>query len=296
MNTSVSNPNVSVVVPTRNRGSVLRENAQAILSQDYDDYEVVYCDDGSTDDTAEILERLASESGGRLRFVVGEGCGPGPARNAAVAEARGEFLLFTDDDTVPPDDWISSMMRCREAYGCDALSGGFKPFSMEGSVERYLHYRMAITFGDAPKLVRAAPMMNFLISRELFLKIGGFSREPLTALEDWDFCHKLRDAGLTIQYDPASSVLHHYQNDLESAKSRLRATGALGIRVAEGRYNLTAYVLLCMLRCDLAPFWIPRHYPMNLYLTAWKMEYHFTVARMRAYFRHITARPSIEQF
>lgn len=289
MNTFVSNPNVSVVVPTRNRGSVLRENAQAILSQDYDDYEVVYCDDGSTDDTAEILERLASESDGRLRFVGGEGCGPGPARNAAVDEARGAFILFTDDDTVPPADWISSMMKRREAHGCDALSGGFAPVSMEGPIEQYLHYRMAIIFGGTPKIVRAAPMMNFLIARDLFLNVGGFRHDTLEALEDWDFCHKLGEAGLTIQYDPASTVLHHYQNEWEPAKKRMRATGALGMEVARGRYNPTAYLLHGVLRFAASPFWIPRHYPVKLYLTACRMEGYFIGARVGAYFRRIAS-------
>ena len=266
------------------------------MAQDYDDYEIVYCDDGSTDDTAQILERLALESGGRLRSVRGNHGAPGLARNAAVDDARGEFILFTDDDTVPPAGWISSMMKCREAHGCDALSGGFAPVSMEGPIERYLHYRMAIIFDGTPKIVRAAPMMNFLISRELFLNVGGFRREALPALEDWDFCLTLGEAGLTIQYDPASTVLHRYRNEWEPAKRRMRATGALGIHVAKGRYNLAAYVLHGVLRFSAAPFWIPWHYPMTLYLTAWRMEGYFIGGRMAAYFRHITARPSIEQF
>ncbi|MCP4641304.1 MAG: glycosyltransferase family 2 protein, partial [bacterium] len=87
-------PHVSVVVATHNRGAILRENVNSVLAQDFDDYEVVYANDDSTDDTAEVLASF----GDRVRVVQGAWHAPGPARNAGVDKARGRLLLFTDDD------------------------------------------------------------------------------------------------------------------------------------------------------------------------------------------------------
>ena len=272
---------VSVVVATYNRADVLRENLQSVLNQDFDAYEAVYVDDGSTDDTPLALEEFRAIHPERLRVLRVENGGQGLARNAGVNEARGELLLFTDDDVTVPPDWISRMLTAYEAHGCDALCGGFEPLSMDTRVERYLHYRMQIGFGKKPRLIAVAPMMNFLVPRALFDETGGFIAEPI---EDWVLCRELRSRGRTIFYDPSVAVTHRYQTRWDDAVRRVRSPAILGMndRLDHGRSGL-AYMAYTTAKFLGSPIWSLKHYPPDLYPLSLRMEWLFWRTRMAAY-------------
>ncbi len=282
---------VSIVVPTYSRGGLLRENIDSVLGQDFEDYEVVYVDDGSTDSTAEVLAEYAASHAARFHYTTTANGGPGRARNAGASIARGQFLLFTDDDTVVPPNWVAGMLEGHAESGQEVLCGGIAAHSMGTPVERYLHYRMQSSLGRKPRLLKAAPTGNLLIPRELFLAAGGFRDEALPAAEDWDLSHRLRKHGATIYYDPRVAVAHRYQAEWASAAKRLRATGAMGVYLARGQYrSVAAYVGYSVLRFLASPMWIPRHYPADLYVLAWRMEGVFALARMGAYLRSLFGR------
>src|SRR5690606_19642188 len=134
---------------------------------------------------------------------------------------------ITDDDTVPPPNWISAMLENYGRHDCDALSGGFTPVSMETPVERYLYFRECILCGDTPKYARVVPAMSLLVPRELLVEIGGFIPEPI---EDWVFCRQLRDPGKRLYYDPSIRVAHHYQADWAPAAKRMHTPAVRGIQ------------------------------------------------------------------
>ncbi len=271
---------VSVIVPTYNRGDLLRERIDSVLNQSGAPYEAIYVDDGSTDDTPEVL----ASYGSRLRVIRTENAGPGPARNAGAREARGTLLLFTDDDTVVPSDWVARMAESYARHGREALSGGFTPHSLATPIERYLHYRMRTVLAEEAKDVSAAPMMNFMISRRLFEEVGGFSTARLSAAEDWEFCLRLRQQCVRIAYDPSVCVRHRYQSGRAAAVRRIRAAGADGLRACATHYgSVTAYTAYSLLRFLSCPFWLPRHYPVDLYGLALRMESEFIRARLAAF-------------
>ncbi len=101
-------PKVSVVVPTRDRHASLVRTLEALLRQeDAPNFEVIVVDDGSEPPVeAARLPRLL-----QLRVLRGRGQGPGSARNLGLAAARGEVVLFTDDDTIPTPQWIAAAYR-----------------------------------------------------------------------------------------------------------------------------------------------------------------------------------------
>ncbi|NUM53657.1 MAG: glycosyltransferase family 2 protein [Candidatus Hydrogenedentes bacterium] len=285
---------VSVIVPTHNRAASLPAHVDRVLHQTAADYEAVYVNDSSTDDTARILDEYAARFPGRLRVVHVHAGAPGPARNAGAAIARGGLLLFTDDDVTVPDDWVARMLALYEAAGRPAVCGGVAPVSMETDVERYLHCRVAGAMGRAAGAIHAAPMMNFMVTREAFQAIGGFLDTPLRAAEDWEFCRRLRAAGFVIHYDPGVEVLHAYQRELIPAAHRMRDAGAAGVYIwlkhHRGAFLYTAYSLI---RCVLSPFWIPFRYPIELYALAVHMEYVFAEARLLAYVRYLRGKPVV---
>jgi glycosyltransferase involved in cell wall biosynthesis len=97
---------LSVVMPTRNRPERLLRASESVLSQDVDSIELVVVDDDSTDDTPEVLDRLACDE--RVTVVHNaESLGPGGSRNRGIAAARGNLLGFCDDD----DTWLPGAAR-----------------------------------------------------------------------------------------------------------------------------------------------------------------------------------------
>lgn len=277
---------VSVVVPTHNRGGILKDNIASILNQDFDDYEVIYVNDGSTDNTEDILRSAADSSRVPLRVAHVQNAGPGQARNAGAKIAQGEVLLFADDDVTVPKDWIRKMLDAFEGCGCDALCGGFTPHSLNTKAGLYMHHRMRILFGDVAKQITAAPMMNFMIPKSTFDKIGGFIDKRLVAAEDWEFCLRMKSRGLKLFYEPSIAVVHRYQTDLSGAKRRIHDMGSAGVYVYhKHKKSVTAYVAYATLRFVCSPIWLLRRYPLGLYGFALRMEYVFWRERVKAYMK-----------
>jgi glycosyltransferase involved in cell wall biosynthesis len=100
---------ISVIVTTYNRPDALRAVLAGLLAQTDRTFEILVADDGSRDDTRELVERLARDSAIALRHVWQEDTGfrAGAARNRAAALARGDYLVFLDGDCVPRPDWIA---------------------------------------------------------------------------------------------------------------------------------------------------------------------------------------------
>lgn len=285
-------PRVSVIVATYNRADILAENIESVLNQEFDAYEAIYVNDGSTDTTSEVLSEWAGRSAIPFQIVRTENVGPGPARNAGVAVASGEYVLFLDDDATVPTDWIRTMVERCEAHDCDVLCGGIGPYSIEEPVAHYLHLRMQRTLGPNTKPLTAAPTGNLLIRRDSFNNVGGFSEERLPAAEDWELSYRLRQAGAQIMYDPAVSIVHRYQTELAPALQRIRTTGAVGVYLAERMHRSPLlYTLFAVGRFKLSLLWIPMHYPLSLCPMAWRMEWEFMVARVRAWFRLVSGKP-----
>ena len=91
---------VSVVLPTRNRSTYLKDSLQSVINQTYEDLEVVVVDDASTDDTKQLLESFQAKDC-RIRYICNENPGgASAARNTGIKHARGTFIAFQDDDDI----------------------------------------------------------------------------------------------------------------------------------------------------------------------------------------------------
>lgn len=101
-------PLVSVVIPSYNRASVLPKSVQSVLNQSYSALECIVVDDGSTDDTKQVLEQIPDP---RLRYVYQENAGACAARNKGVAHARGDYIAFHDSDDTWHVDKLEKQMR-----------------------------------------------------------------------------------------------------------------------------------------------------------------------------------------
>ena len=89
---------VSVIIPTYNRASLIAKTMDSVLAQTCTDYEVIIIDDGSHDNTAEVLHPYLTSHRGRIHYHWQENQGKSVALNRALAQARGEFIAFLDSD------------------------------------------------------------------------------------------------------------------------------------------------------------------------------------------------------
>jgi len=119
--TRPNRPTVSVVLPTYNRAALLVRSIASVLSQSWQDFELVVVDDGSTDDTPTLL----ASYGARLRVLRASHAGYAAARNRGLGAARGEWVSFHDaDDVALPDrlsfqrDLVAAHPDC-EAFFCN---------------------------------------------------------------------------------------------------------------------------------------------------------------------------------
>jgi GT2 family glycosyltransferase len=198
------NPTFSVIVPTYHRNDLLAKcldclnpEVQLLLS---DRYEVIVTDDGR-DTTAEEMVR---DKYPWAKWVAGASKGPAANRNNGASYARGEWLVFTDDDCVPDPQWLT-------AYS-DAILQDTSCNVFEGR-----------TYVDRPRhtLAEHSPSnetggylwsCNFAIRKETFKSLKGFEeRFPYAAMEDVNFRLRLKQESHNFSFVQKASVCHPYR-------------------------------------------------------------------------------------
>ena len=204
-----STPRFSVVIPThrRNRllGLCLDRLAAGAQTLPADAYEVIVADDGPEADNAEAFMR---ERYPWARWVAGPRRGPAANRNRGAAEARGEWLAFTDDDCLPTPGWLAAF----DARLAQAAEGGGD--GMPRVLEGLTSAGGARDFGPfltGPYNHQGGCLWscNFAIDRRLFEEMGGFDAGfPFPHLEDVDLRTRLEARREAYPFVPAAEVEH----------------------------------------------------------------------------------------
>lgn len=115
----------SVIIPCYNRGVSLPETLQALLNQSYSNFEVLVVDDGSKDNTRELIQLFSEEK--RIKYFFQENKGVGAARNYGAKHSKGQFLIFLDSDDLVERDWLLGFSEILEENPeVDLIQSGFK--------------------------------------------------------------------------------------------------------------------------------------------------------------------------
>lgn len=260
-------PLVSVCMPHRNRPHLLAQALESLRQQDYPRLEVVLVDDASSAaDALAYLDQLAPEFARRgwqmarlptNRYAAG-------ARNAAGRLARGDYLLFMDDDNVAKPHEISTLVQVAERTGAD-LVGCFVDIvegqtlpGLETPVSRYAFLGPALALG----LWRnALGDTNSLMRRDVFIALGGFTEDYGVSNEDHEFMVRAVLRGFRLEMvpealfwyrrspnsvntsaDPVANVLRALRPYLEVVPPELRpalqlAQGLMGQEIAPEKWR-----------------------------------------------------------
>jgi len=216
MQEPVLGPAVSVVVPTFNRRLSLRRLLEGLTAQSFpaSQFEVIVVDDGSTDGTAELLRDLVLPY--RLQLVKQEHGGPAAARNLGVARARGELIVFLDDDVVPARNLISAHVGTHTAALDTVVIGPMSPPATSWLRPAWIRWEeeklqvqyRAMLAGEYACTPRQFYTGNASLPRARFLESGGFDTTYSRA-EDVELAYRLRDRGARFIFNPVADVTHY---------------------------------------------------------------------------------------
>jgi GT2 family glycosyltransferase len=215
-------PLISVVIPTHQRRASVLRALEALTRQDLPDdvFEVVVSIDGSEDGTRQAI--AAFEAPYALRTIYGSRRGRATACNAAIEVARGENLVILDDDMEPGP----ACLRRHSLHHSPRLTTcamGAVPIQVDATsppVVRYVAAKFAshlekLAEPDHDFVVRDFYSGNASIRRDVLAKVGGFAEEfVLYGNEDIDLSLRLRDAGVTVVFDPDAVAYQHYAKGL----------------------------------------------------------------------------------
>jgi glycosyltransferase involved in cell wall biosynthesis len=183
MSRKTKKPLVSVIIPTCNRGWVLQEAIDSVLAQDFEDFELIVVDDGSTDNTGEMLDSYEQD----LIVIRQSNRGVSAARNRGIAEAAGLLIAFLDSD----DLWLPRKLSRQVDFfnsNPDAVINQTEEIWIRNGVRvnpRTRHHKFSgMIFERSLALCLVSPSA-VMMKRSLFDEIGLFD-EDLPACEDYD--------------------------------------------------------------------------------------------------------------
>lgn len=169
---------LSIIVCTRNRAELLRGALRGLAGQciGAQSYEVLVVDNGSTDHTGEVVTELALEIPS-LRYFHEDAPGLSRARNRGYMEARGKWVVYTDDDCCLPPQWLSEARKAIEKFDPELLGGPVYPFYDSPKPSWYLDRYSERSRGEQIRPLAPGEFFigcNIFIRRDLFTRVGGF--------------------------------------------------------------------------------------------------------------------------
>ena len=226
MNTTGESPLCSVIVPVYNGAGLIDRCLDALADQPGPAarYEIIVVDDGSVDNTAEVVNAWrVRHPQVRCRLVQQANAGPAAARNHGAREATAAILLFTDADCAPQPDWIERMVAAFGRLDTAGAKGAYLS-DQRGLVPRFVQAE----YEDRYDRMAGQERIDFIDTysagyrRSVFLDNDGFDPIFTTAsVEDQEFSFRLAQKGYRLVFAPEARVKHlHDESVVEYARRK----------------------------------------------------------------------------
>jgi len=203
----------SVVIPVYNGEKNIARTLQALLSQESEEpFEIIAVDDGSTDNTAEVLRKYP------VKMLRKSNGGPASARNLGAQNSQGDIILFLDSDCIPQTGWLKALTEPLHNPEIMGVKGRYIT-RQKSLIARFVQ----LEFEERYRMLQKQPFIDFVDSysaafrRKAFLQVGGFDESfPKADNEDVDLSYKLAKAGFKMIYRPQAVVEHTHPAALKA--------------------------------------------------------------------------------
>lgn len=206
----------SVIIPTYNRCEQLQATLKSVSNQSIKDFELIVVNDGSTDGTASFLNSTKIEN---LIVLHQKNSGPASARNAGIKISKGDFIAFTDDDCVVPENWLSNFEKVFHQSSADVIAGFVQNASKSvfSAISQYIiNYSVAYLYQKHTN-TSFFTSNNIAYRREVIQSVGGFDeRFKQAGGEERLLNFKLILNGKKIIFSPEIIVKHFHKLDFLS--------------------------------------------------------------------------------
>ena len=192
-------PAVSIIIPAYKHASFIVETIDSVLCQSFRDFEIIVVNDGSPDDTEDVLQSYIEQR--RIRYIRQENQGVATARNRGLASATGEFIAFLDDDDTWPPDKLEWQVRCLEQSAAVLVAGNLRAHGTADKVSGRdvgSHDRLGVA--DFFKTNPFGSPGQTLIRRSALEQVRGFDPE-IWGVDDLDLWIRLSQIGEIRKYD-----------------------------------------------------------------------------------------------
>jgi len=207
---------ISIVIPMRNEAAILERCLSAIERLNYpgDFFEVVIVNDGSTDNTAELIKNR--EWSFDYIYIETDGVGVSKARDIGFRRANGDFIAFTDADCVVDEEWL---LRLSEPFEDDVAAVGGPNITPPDDVPFARCVGLALSFlskpgaryayeGESIREIHHNPTCNVMYRKRVLEEVNGFNHDLITT-DDEELDYRIRKRGYRIIYTPHARVMHY---------------------------------------------------------------------------------------
>ena len=212
---------ISIITPTYNREAFLPAAIESVLAQSYKEFELIIVDDGSTDNSRELINAYADKDP-RVKYLYQENQRQSVARNYALSIAKGDFICFLDSDNYWPHDKLEKSLKAFEQHPeADIVYGDCITIDEQGNelhrnnMRRYSGNIAALLLKD-----NFVSMNTTMTRRKCFNEMGGMSGKRRVA-DDYDLWLKF-SARYRFQYIPEFLAYYRVMENQISSNKKLR--------------------------------------------------------------------------
>lgn len=213
---------VSVIIPTYNRAHIVTEAIESVLAQTYQSYEIIVVDDGSTDNTAEVLKKY----GNKIKYYYQDNKGVSAARNRGIREANGDFIAFLDSDDLWKSDKIEKQVIVFQENQDLGLVYSYAEFLTVSTGKIQIKPRVICSnLRDLVEKDAILPTPTVMIRKKCLADIGLFA-ETIPGIEDFDLWFRIAEK-YTFSFIPAVLAKARYFGPNLSSESDKMSHGYL---------------------------------------------------------------------